>query len=82
MSKAKETGKNSHFALMLYRKSPLGSGLQSPVELLCAKKAISDLPMSHSVSMQVRPAARTRQQVDRPQAEAVRPINKNQQVHM
>ena len=39
LSKAKETGEDPHFAPFLYRNTALGSGLQSPTEILCTLEA-------------------------------------------
>ena len=53
LSKARKTGKNPYSALPFYRNTPLCNDLQSPIELLCARKARSDLSMSHAAWMQV-----------------------------
>ena len=50
---------------MLYRNTPLGHDLPSPMELLCARKARSDLPMTHAARMQVKQAT-TKHPIVRP----------------
>ena len=78
ISKAKETDENPHFDMMWYRNIPPGNGLQSPVEPLCARKARSNLPMSHASKMQVEQAAGSTPQIDRQQAKAVKHTSKNE----
>ena len=53
LSKAKETGENPHFTLKLYRNTPPGNGLQLLIGLFCARKARSDLQISHATRMQI-----------------------------
>ena len=73
LSKAKVIGDSPHFVLMLYRNTPLSNGLQLPMELLCARQARFNLPLSHWARMQVGQTASIR-----PQFKAVRPTNTNQ----
>ena len=77
-SKARETGKNPHFVLMLYRNTPFGNDLKSWMEGLCTRQARSDLTMSHAARIQTGQVTSARLQTDRPQAETVRPKSKNQ----
>ena len=39
LAKARETDENAHFAMMAYRNTPLGNGLQPPMEILYARQA-------------------------------------------
>ena len=70
-----ESGEYPCFALMSYRDTPLGHNLPSPLELLCATQARSDLPTSHAARMQIKQAT-TKQPVIIPQSDT---INSNKQ---
>ena len=49
----KNMGQNLHLTLMLYRSTPMGDSLQSPVEFLYGWHARLDLLMSQTVRMQL-----------------------------
>ena len=74
LSKGGERGNNPHFALMLYRNTLLGNGFWSQMELLYARQARSDLPMSHAAKMQLGQVVSTQ-----PKVRAVRPTNNYQE---
>ena len=46
LKKAKATGEDPHLAMMIYRTTPLGPNMPSPMEILHGRKARSDLPNS------------------------------------
>ena len=68
-AKAKETGGNPHFAIMLYRRAPTYNAFQSLNEFLFSYLARLDIPMLHEAGMQVGQAS------NNAQVEAVRPIS-------
>ena len=75
--KAKESGKDLYTALICYRNPHLCHDLTSPMELLWARQARSDLPMSHTARMQVKQAV-TKQLVTRSSSESISPKSKDQ----
>ena len=60
-----------------YRNTAFAHDLPSAMELLFARQARCDLPMSHAAILQVKQAA-TKQPATRPQSEIIRQTNKNQ----
>ena len=73
LPKCKETSANPKFALMVKRKTPLDNCLQSPINLLYARQARSDLPMSQVARIPSGQAAS-----NEPQTDIVKPAFKNQ----
>ena len=50
--KAKEEGKDLYKCLMVYCNTPSSSNLQSPMQILASRSAISNLPMSNAARRQ------------------------------
>ena len=51
--KAREEGADLHKALMIYRKTPLSSNLQSPMQMPQCRTVRSQLPMSNAARQQL-----------------------------
>ena len=51
--KAKEEGQTPYTALMVYRSTPLNGSLQSPMQILQARQACTDLPLLHAAKVKM-----------------------------
>ena len=51
--KAKEEGQPPYTALMVYRNTPLGVSLPSPMQILQGRQTHTDLPLSHTTKIQM-----------------------------